>query len=160
MKTNKSTLLGDKKVNYPDERASAAGRVNLPWEHDPILRTARSLIILICDQKIGLGETVDRDYRGAGLTKEWIFGELIKFMPWLPKYVRMKYGTELTPHKCRQRFYMTRLDGTAKGECHAVSMGREHYLNKEELRPIFIRSEILFKRNTRISFVEAKEAGA
>ena len=160
MKTNKATRLGDKKAKYPESRASVRGRRNFPWVHKELGRVAKILIMLIGSKVVEIGETVDRNYRSAGLTKEELYSELIRFLPWLPGYYkRTTKGNALTPHIVRQRFYMMYLNGTGKGECRAVSMGGEHPLNQKDLRPLVPGIEVLFKRNRRVTPTEAFAAG-
>lgn len=144
MRNTVTSVLGDKRVNYPDKRKPAERSV-YPWMNRPFGRVAKILVMLIAQETLDIGETSTRKYKESGLDKEDLYRKLLFYLPWLPKEHLQVTGTELTSDKVRQRFYMMHLKGTRKHESRAVSQSDEHPLNNKVLRPMVPFVEKLYK---------------
>ena len=161
MESNKASKNGHKKRKYVRINTYKGPKGN--FVDHPEGRTAKILIALIAETIIKPGETYDRNFRKAGLTKEWLYSELVRLAPWvIDFYSSTRPGWILTPHIVYSRWHKGCVYNTnsGPGNSYTVGTGKEHPRNNLRLQPFLESVDKLFKRNVATTLEEACNAGA
>lgn len=157
MEENKKTRNGILRRNYKREKSYSGP--TYPFKKCGCGRFVLCLIYLIAGEKIKRGETYDRNFRKAGLTKQWLFDELVRFLPWFKReYTKGRPGYTLTPDivydRLHKMFYNTE---KGPGKSYPVGSSWEDPRNHLALQPFLELAEHYFKRNKPISITEVIE---
>jgi hypothetical protein len=148
---------GFRNRDYPADRAPRKIKP-FQWKGTSIGRCAIILIGLVGDAKGGDSTALNfhRKFAESGITPQYLYDQLLLFMPWFAGYYYAQRGKALTLDQVYDRFhkmYYKYVGG------RGVPGMDEHFTNNTKLRPYVPAVRELFRRGTSITEDEARVAG-
>jgi hypothetical protein len=161
MRGNRGVEEGFRRIKYPDTRK---GRAPLNYSHvnDPIGRVWLLFILFECEKMTAHSDAniIDRDHKGAGISKDALKRAIDLRCPSYPDYYLEKTGRTLRANIYYLRWYnKVPYTNGKKGKGGTPAQSREHYTASSNLRPLVPTVEAVFRSGEILTLEKMKKLG-